>query len=74
MRLRQPGGERAAAVRVLPYLSVAERMELFPDLVHLASWGHGLIQAARDAICSLPRDWVLARIEAVAEPLLLAEQ
>ncbi|MDX1945770.1 MAG: hypothetical protein SFU86_10270 [Pirellulaceae bacterium] len=45
-------------------------MELFPDLVHLASWQHGLIQSARDAIRRLPRAWVLARIEAEAEPLL----
>jgi hypothetical protein len=68
--LREPGGERAAAVRVLPYLTVAERMELFPDVVHLASWGHGMVQAARDAICALPREWVLSHIEAVVEPLL----
>lgn len=70
--LRRPGGERAAAVRVLPYLSIEERMALFPDLVHLASWGHGLIQPVRDTICSLPRDWVVTQIESVAEPLLLA--
>jgi hypothetical protein len=55
---------------VLPYLNLADRQALFPDLVWLASWGHGLVQNARDAILSLPRGWVLARIEAIAEPLL----
>jgi hypothetical protein len=68
--LAKPGSERAAAVRVLPYLSMAERKDLFPDLVWLASWAHGQIQAARDAILQLPKDWVLARIEEVAEPIL----
>ncbi len=69
--LRIPGADRAAAVRILPYLNSSERMELFADLVQLASWGHGLIQPVRDAICSLPREWVVARIESVAEPLLV---
>jgi hypothetical protein len=68
--LAKPGSERAAAVRVLPYLSMPERMELFPDLVWLASWAHGYIQAARDAIHQLPKDWVLAHIEDVTEPIL----
>ena len=68
--MRHPGSDRAVAVRVLPYLTLADRQTLFPDLVWLASWGHGLVQSARDAILTLPRPWVLARIEAVAEPLL----
>lgn len=70
--LRQPGPERAAAMRVLPYLLFEEREELFPDLVELASTAHGGIQTVRDAIRSLPRDWVLAHIEEAAEPLLKA--
>jgi hypothetical protein len=68
--LAKPGPERAAAVRVLPYLSMKERMELFPDLVWFASWAHGHIQAAREAIGQLPKDWILSRIESVAEPIL----
>lgn len=68
--LTKPGSERAAAVRVLPYLSMSERQELFPDLVWLASWGHGQIQAARDAIGQLPKDWVLSRIEGVTDRVL----
>ncbi len=68
--LRRPGSERAVAVRVLPYLTLADRQALFHDLVWLSSWGHGLVQNARDAILSLPRAWVLANVEAVAESLL----
>ena len=45
-------------------------MELFPEWVFLASWAHGAIQVPRDMILSLPRDWVLARIEQEAEPFL----
>jgi len=70
--LGKSGGERAAALRVIPYLSLSERQELFPELIRMTSWGHGMIQAARDAICSLPRDWVVARIESEVEPYLAA--
>jgi hypothetical protein len=38
--------------------------------VFLASFSHGSIQAVRKLILSLPRDWVLSRIEEVAEPIL----
>ncbi len=64
------GMGQAAAIRFFPYLTLAERKELFPDLVILASVGHGSIQAVRDLILSLPRDWVIERIEREAEPLL----
>ena len=36
----------------------------------LASFGHGSIEAVRDLILSLPRDWVINDIEREAEPLL----
>jgi hypothetical protein len=64
--------QNSAVFQTLPHLSIAKRMEQFSVLVRLASCGHGHIQLDRDAIVSLPRDWVLARIEAVAEPLLAA--
>jgi hypothetical protein len=64
------GSDRNTALYVAPSLTVPERMELFPEWVFLASWGHGAIQAARDMILSLPRDWELARIEQEAEPFL----
>jgi hypothetical protein len=70
--LREPGLPRMEALRMIPYLKEDERKELFEELVFLASWANGAVQCARDAIRSLPRDWVLARIEEAAEPLLAA--
>lgn len=64
------GGDRNTALYLAPSLPAPDRMELFPEWVFLASWGHGAIQVARDLIRSLPRDWVLARIEGEAEPFL----
>jgi hypothetical protein len=56
--------------RVLKYMSIPELERLFDVLVEWASTGHGLIQVFRDAILRLPRDWVVANIEATAEPFL----
>jgi len=64
------GVERATALSVIPHLPLAERMQLFPDLVFFASSAHGSIQAFRDIILALPHDWLLAHIEREAEPLL----
>ena len=61
---------RATAIRLLEYLTPAELEAIFPDLVGLASWAHGGIRRVRDIILSLPRAWVLDRIEPAAEPLL----
>ncbi len=68
--LRAPRSDRAVAIRVLPYLSRADRQALFPDLVWLASSSHGLVQHARDAVLSLPRAWVVANVATATEPLL----
>jgi hypothetical protein len=68
--LRSGGVDRATALQVFPYLSVTERLQLFPDLVFLASSAHGSIQAVRHQILSLPRDWVTTTIEQEAESLL----
>lgn len=64
------GKDRATAVYVLPRLPVSELQELFDELVFLTSFSHGAVQVVRDVILSLPREWVLNRIEDVAEPLL----
>jgi hypothetical protein len=64
------GSDRNTVFFVAPYLTIPERMQLFPEWVFLASWAHGGIQVPRDMILSLPRDWVLARIEREAEPFL----
>jgi len=61
---------RQTAIFFLEYLNQDETKELFGDLVYLASFGHGAILAIRDSILSLPKDWVLSRIETVVEPYL----
>ncbi len=62
--------QRGTALRVLRLFSVAERQDLFDELVRLASVGHADVALSREAILSLPRDWVLANVDAHAEPLL----
>jgi hypothetical protein len=57
-------------LRLISYLSLEERQQLFDDLVALATVGHADIVLCRQAILSLPRDWVVANIENVAEPFL----
>jgi hypothetical protein len=64
--------QRGTALRVLPFCSPAERQLLFDDLLRLCSVGHSDVLLCREAILSLPRDWVLARVERAAEPLLSA--
>lgn len=62
--------QRGTALRVLPYLTIEERQQLFDDLVRLASVGHSDIELVRSAILSLPREWVLSRIESRAKGFL----
>ena len=64
------GKDRATAIYMLRHLRVSELQQLFDDLVFQASYAHGAIGAIREAILSLPREWVLGNIEQVAEPLL----
>lgn len=70
MRAALGGRDRLTALYVAPHLDKRELAELFDELVFLASFSHGGVQAARDLVASLPRDWVLANVERVAEPLL----
>lgn len=60
----------ATAMTVASRLSLEERLQLFDEWVAWASQSHGYARTAREIIRSLPRDWVLAHIEAAAEPLL----
>ena len=62
--------DRATAVFMAPHLPISEIQQLLDVWVALASHLNGFTQTARDLILRLPRDWVLERIEAVAEPLL----
>lgn len=59
----------ATALYVMGYLNVPERMQLLEELVEL-SLHHGLAMKIRELIRSLPRDYVLANVERIAEPLL----
>ena len=62
--------DRSTALHLMEYLTPAERKANFPNLVVLASWAHGRAGRVRGLILSLPRGWVLERIETLAEPLL----
>ena len=62
--------ERATALGIAKLLNPQQRQALFPDLLSLASVGHGLTSASRDLILSLPRDWVLSTIDKTAQPIL----
>lgn len=65
------GHGRHTAIYMLRSLKQIELQELFDDLMFCVSHGHGAVDAIREVILSLPREWVLARIEAAAEPLLI---
>ncbi len=62
--------DRHVAMAVLSDLPTGELEQVFEELVFLASFSHGAIQHIREQILRLPHDWVLSRIESVAEPLL----
>ncbi len=62
--------DRHVAITVLSDLPIGELEQVFEELVFLASFSHGPIQHIRDQILRLPHDWVLSRIESVAEPFL----
>lgn len=65
-------GTLATALYVAPHLKTDELCQLFKELVHIST-APGYAGAAREIICSLPREWVLANIEKVIEPMLLDE-
>jgi hypothetical protein len=63
-------GDVAVAFYAADMLTLDEKMELFDVWVEWAMYSQGYTDAAQEIIRSLPRDWVLERIEAVAYPLL----
>lgn len=71
LKLSLRGSDRHVAIHLLPYLAVDELKQLLDELVFLASFSHGAIQFIRDQILRLPREWVVERIEATADPLLV---
>jgi hypothetical protein len=68
------GNHRAAAVALLQRMSNEEQQELFPELVQLARAVHGPVATVRAIIASLPRQWVLRRIDAEIERILEGQQ
>lgn len=68
------GGNRATAVALLQRMTRDEHQRLFPELVQLARAAHGPIAVVRKIIASLPREWVLARIDAEIERFLIGQQ
>lgn len=64
-------GERVASFKAAEGLTLEEQKELLPELVAMASWGHGLLNDAKALILKLPRDFVVANIEKAAEPILV---
>jgi hypothetical protein len=64
------GKDRQTALAVAKSLTLEEKKALFSEWVFLISWAHGAIQTARDILLSLPRPWVLERIEKEVEPYL----
>ncbi len=67
--LHEPS-ERATALDLFQTLSEEDRKRLFPDVLAVAAYGHGLTDEAIRALHILPKDWVLENVEASAEPLL----
>lgn len=66
----QSVGQRGTALRLLLALPTREREAHFDRLVELASVGHADIGLVRDVILTMPREWVLARIEPIADRIL----
>lgn len=65
------GHGKYTAIYMLRSLKESDLQALFSELVFYASSAHGALGAIREAIMLLPREWILARVEAVAEPLLV---
>jgi len=62
--------DRVVALKIAEYLNESEHKQLFDLWVGGASH-HKYVQVYRKFILALPRDWVLERVEAVAEPYLI---
>lgn len=71
LKLKLRGEDTKIAVMMLEYLNARELENLFSELIFLVASAHWAVQRVRTAILSLPREWVLSRIEEVAEPLLV---
>jgi hypothetical protein len=71
MREKLASRDKNIAYYFLPYLKQEELLQLFDILIPLASTGHSNIGRVREAILSLPHEWVIKNIEQLTEPLLI---
>lgn len=62
--------ERSLAIDVTRHLSEDDQKKLFPDLLALSCYAHGLSDEAADILMSMPRDWVIHNIETHEEAIL----
>lgn len=67
-------GERGNLLAVARSLSTEELQQLFGEWVNLARCAHSPFEPAWKIILSLPREWVLERIEQEVEPILAKEE
>jgi hypothetical protein len=65
-------GKRALALETAARLDEGDLQQLFPDLLELASFVHGLTVRCRELILRLPRPWLLTHLEGQAELYLAA--
>jgi hypothetical protein len=61
---------RITAIFFLKYLNQDELKEIFAELVYLAGFDLGSVLAVRESILSLPKEWMMSRIETVVESYL----
>lgn len=73
LSLRQ-GNHRAIGLQLAAGLADDDKKELFPDFMQLARAAHGPIGFVRAWIASLPRAWVLERIDPHVEAILRDEE
>jgi len=66
--------ERNIALAIVPSLNVEEKKSLFAEWVNLARAHCSPFNIAWNIIESLPRDWVLERIEKEADTILAEEE
>lgn len=62
--------ERSTALRLFPFLKAEERLQLFDELLYLASVGHADISLVRETILTLDRNYVINNIELFAKNIL----
>jgi hypothetical protein len=71
MRSELQGANADVAIVMAPKLAVEERKALMGELVYLAVNVQGLIAHVREAIWTLPKEWLVSNIERFSESFVL---